>query len=130
MSLVSFDDLARPPSTIATVIDVADNKSLQLPPRGTVVVLVQVWRTLAVSLPSAEDAVKKKSCDCHERFDMRAQIPSHVGNHRFASEFGAWAVAKRARALAPRFEFLCYLWEVASCDHIYGLCNDLQFVLC
>ena len=37
-----LDNLARPPSTIATVMEVAGNASLQLPPRGTVVVLVQV----------------------------------------------------------------------------------------
>ena len=37
-----LDNLARPPSTIATVIEVADYESLQLPPRGTVVVLVHV----------------------------------------------------------------------------------------
>ena len=40
--LVLLDNLARPPSTIATVIEVADYESLQLPPRGTVVVFVQL----------------------------------------------------------------------------------------
>ena len=50
--LVLLDNLARPPSTIATVMEVADDETLQLPPRGTVVVPVQVvphaCRTLAL----------------------------------------------------------------------------------
>ena len=35
-----------------------------------------------------------------------------------------------ARALEARSQFLCYLCEVASCEHITGLCSDLQFVFC
>ena len=75
-------------------------------------------RTLAVSLPSADDAVNEKKCDCHERFDMRAQGSSHVGNHRVASEFG----------LDDHPQLLRYPCEVASCEHITGQCSDLQFV--
>ena len=40
--LILPDNLARPPSTIATVIEVADYEPLQLLPRGTAAVLVQV----------------------------------------------------------------------------------------
>ena len=34
----------------------------------------------------------------------------------------------RAGALETRSQFLCYPCEVALCDHITGLCSDLQFV--
>ena len=42
-------------------------------------------RTLAVSLPSADDAVNEKLCDCHERFDIKTQNPSHFNNHKCTS---------------------------------------------